>query len=243
LTNCGSSLAHPSQKDIAIALAGVPGVADVNHYFVSTGKPVTISDGGGSSLTAVIGTPHGSADGGGQRIFFFHGTSYVFVTDVSEHIDKIWSPATGGIAAAFAQYAAHDPFCCPSLSPAVVTYHWNGAGVEPNRPLPVQPAVTPPDCMVGVTETSTVFEFRGWNAAAFCDHLMTTSQNVYRYHGSPLAPVACQYAIPDKLFGSTIATLYEEPGGGATLNGEDACTRLRILSSDALPALTPTPST
>jgi len=56
------------------------GSADVGlprDAFYPTAAPVTVPDGQGGWLTAVVGSWRGSADGAGQAVFFWHDTQFV----------------------------------------------------------------------------------------------------------------------------------------------------------------------
>lgn len=102
-------------------------------------------------------------------------------------------------------------------------------------PPPATPV--PAACAVGLTGQTTEFAASGPGANAFCNQIVSSSQNVYRPSSAPSASEACQYT----LLSGTLVTVYADSGHMPTLDGEDACARLRERSTDALPTDTPNP--
>ncbi len=92
----------------------------------------------GSSFIGISGTVIGSADGGGQWVFFFTGTTYLGTdtASASSFLSLAGSPGPGQIAVSYIAYAPADPLCCPTLPPVTITYTWNGSLVTPNGTPP-----------------------------------------------------------------------------------------------------------
>jgi LppP/LprE lipoprotein len=92
----------------------------------------------GSSFIGISGIPIGSADGGGQWVFFFTGTTYLGTDTAvpSSFLAFAGSPGPGQIAVSYTAYAPADPLCCPTLPPVTITYTWDGAAVTPNGTPP-----------------------------------------------------------------------------------------------------------
>ena len=92
----------------------------------------------GSFLIALAGLRIGSADGLGQWVFFFSGTTYLGTDTAapSPTIALAGSPAPGQIDVRYATYGPTDPACCPSGPPVTITYTWDGVHVTPNGTPP-----------------------------------------------------------------------------------------------------------
>ncbi|WP_433455176.1 LppP/LprE family lipoprotein [Streptomyces sp. CA-142005] len=88
----------------------------------------------GSYLTAVIGTRSPSADGRGQLVFLWHGTTFVGLDSSSESlaIQAITPGKPGTIRVTYAHYGPDDALCCPSLAAVTIEYRWNGRGFTPS---------------------------------------------------------------------------------------------------------------
>jgi LppP/LprE lipoprotein len=101
-------------------------------------EPLTISDGRGGLLTAVIGMHTFSADGHGQLVFFFHNTTYLGTDAAYESatIKSVVSLATSEFDVSYASYSPNDPLCCPSLAPVIVRYTYNGSEFSPDGTPP-----------------------------------------------------------------------------------------------------------
>jgi hypothetical protein len=84
----------------------------------------TVPDGAGGKLTAVVGTRSNAADGGGQVLFFFHGTKFVGWDGDTETtgVQHLSGAGAKAFTVQYTHFAAADPACCPSLKP--VTIHW-----------------------------------------------------------------------------------------------------------------------
>lgn len=93
------------------------------HFVPSTVK-ATVPDGDGGKLTAVVGTRSNAADGGGQVVFFFHGTKFVGWDGDTETsgVQHLAGAGARTFTIQYRHFATGDPACCPSLKP--VTIHW-----------------------------------------------------------------------------------------------------------------------
>ncbi|MCO5973334.1 LppP/LprE family lipoprotein [Actinoallomurus soli] len=121
----GPAVGVPGQAAIRRVLTRTVEAADPSTHFVSDRPPVTTPDGHGGTLTAVIGQRYPTADGKGQLVFFWHGTRFLGWDAVTEtDAVRAVTAGPGSFRVTYLHYAARDPECCPSLSPAAVTYTW-----------------------------------------------------------------------------------------------------------------------
>ncbi|MCO6009233.1 LppP/LprE family lipoprotein [Actinoallomurus purpureus] len=104
-------------------------VADPSTHFTGDSRPVTTSDRHGGDLTAVVGQRIPTADGKGQLVFFWHGTTFIGWDAVTEtdSIRRI-TAGPGYFTVTYTHYAAKDPMCCASLPPVTITYAWQDSG-------------------------------------------------------------------------------------------------------------------
>ena len=92
----------------------------------------------GGTLSVQKGICAGTATGGCQIAFIYLNDRFLG-TDTANPSAAILAiePATvGRFTITYANYAAGDPGCCPSLPPVTVVYTWNGTRLTPD--------VTPP---------------------------------------------------------------------------------------------------
>jgi hypothetical protein len=114
-------------------------------HLAVAGRIVTISDGQGSTLTAVPAVRTPTADGYGQYVLFWHGTTFLGsdrlarLPNLGEESVQIGVVSSGSnsITLRFACYRATDPMYAPSLPSVDVTYHWTGARLIASRPVPL----------------------------------------------------------------------------------------------------------
>jgi hypothetical protein len=106
-------------------------VSDAAETFAPVGEVLSVRNHSGT-LTAVIGQRTPTADGYGQVIFFWDGTTFLGwdASRESTSIVGLKDDGAGGIAATFAHYAPTDAACCPSLHPATVTYALVGGRLQ-----------------------------------------------------------------------------------------------------------------
>ena len=154
-----ATIRTPTVQDISRAMTTTVAVfaPDSTCPFTAFSNPLTISDGRGGHLTAVLGAcSKTTADAGTQLVFFWHDAPFLgwdsnraaaFIKDLS-------SPSPGVFAVTYPHYALGDPFCCASLPQVTITYHWNGSGFSANG--------TPPD-----TNTTPVEQTGGTPARPF----------------------------------------------------------------------------
>ena len=119
----------PTLADVTALLARTSEVAIPSEHMALELPPVTISDGSAGTLTAAIGGRFPTADGYGQLIFFWHGTTFLGwdANQESMSIRGITSPGAGAFSVSYAHYAATDALCCPSQPPVTITYTWTGS--------------------------------------------------------------------------------------------------------------------
>jgi hypothetical protein len=132
----------PSPQMIATVMAhtypvGTQDIGLPQDGFFPTSAPVTVPDGTGGWLTAVVGSWRGSADGGGQAVFFWHNTQFVGWSDprmvlfpqVRAAGSSIlisypeWPPGEG-----FAQWTDH----LDSAPQVLIQYTWSNGRVWTN---------------------------------------------------------------------------------------------------------------
>jgi hypothetical protein len=128
----------PDQATIQSVMTRTVEAASPAEHFTPTGTPLSVPDGYGGTLTAVIGQRTPAADGHGQLVFFWQGNRFIGWDADTEamSITKVTGKA-GYFQVAYAHYAAKDPACCASLRPVTVSYVWqDNDGFVPsgNRP-------------------------------------------------------------------------------------------------------------
>ena len=129
-----AAVARPSRAQIDAVMKRTVEVRDRSVHFATLGRPieVTVGDGKGGSLTAVLGTRSPTADGYGQLVFFWHNGRFIGWNSRFEAIAVISIKAVGAtVQIRFAHYRRTDAFCCPSLPPVTVGYRWSGHGSSP----------------------------------------------------------------------------------------------------------------
>ena len=128
----------PALPYVTALLARTTEVAIPSEHMALELPPVTISDGGAGTLTAAIGGRFPTADGYGQLVFFWHGTTFLGwdANQESMSIRGITSPGAGAFSISYAHYAATDALCCPSQPPVTITYTWNGSRLVPDAAPP-----------------------------------------------------------------------------------------------------------
>jgi LppP/LprE lipoprotein len=141
--------AVPSLREISLELNRTVEIADQTTHFSADNQPVTVSDGAGGWLTAVIGVRFPTADGKGQLAFFWHNSTFIGLDTHTEsfQINGISASGVSTFAVRYAHYAPTDPMCCPSLAPVTIEYHWNGHAMTPSG--------LPPGHRAGETATIT----------------------------------------------------------------------------------------
>lgn len=94
------------------------------------------------TLTVLVGTRTGSADGYQQQAFFFLDGRYIG-TDTSQPSAsvKVVSQGDTEVTLAYPLYHAHDPLCCPSGGSATVNFQLNNGRLTPLQSIP--PASSP----------------------------------------------------------------------------------------------------
>lgn len=132
--SAGSRADVPSPSAIARVMTATAETDDASEHFAPSSAPVTVADGSGGHLTAVLGTRSPSADGHGQLVYFWHGTTFVGWDSSSESlaIQAITPGKPGAIRVTYAHYGPDDALCCPSLPAVTIEYRWNGHGFTPS---------------------------------------------------------------------------------------------------------------
>lgn len=107
-------------------------------HFKKISPRVTVPDGNGGTITAVIGVRSPTADGYGQLVFFFHGRRFLGWDTARESPALIAIHRGRGprIQVRYAHYAKRDALCCPSRAPITVTYRWTGTRITASRVPP-----------------------------------------------------------------------------------------------------------
>lgn len=113
-------------------------VGDSRTHFTRLGPRLSVPDGKGRSITAVIGGRYPTADGKGQLVFFFHGRAFLGWDTARESIAiaPIRRGRGHGIQVPYVHYAPSDALCCPSRGLRTVTYRWNGRRIVASRRPP-----------------------------------------------------------------------------------------------------------
>jgi LppP/LprE lipoprotein len=90
-----------------------------------------------SGLHVIVATAAGSADGRGQRAFFFRNRDFLG-TDLkmpSATVKVAWRNDST-IALSYAAYKTGDPLCCPTGGAMIVRYKLTGNRLKPLDPIP-----------------------------------------------------------------------------------------------------------
>jgi hypothetical protein len=89
------------------------------------------------TLTVLLGTRTGSADGYDQRAFFFLDGHYIG-TDSSQPSAslRVLGQSDTEVTLAYALYRPHDSLCCPSGGQATVHFQLNNGKLVPLNPIP-----------------------------------------------------------------------------------------------------------
>lgn len=134
-----SKPAAPSKEEIRFVLAhtflfpswqgGTP------ESFGPSSQPVTVPDGKGGFLTAVVGTWKGSADGGGQLVFFWHNDRFLGIDSDYLSLFPRLTPAGTRIAVTYPHWPEHMSFVdfsnkANELPGPTVYFWWNGTRLE-----------------------------------------------------------------------------------------------------------------
>lgn len=105
------------------------------EHFTLMGKPISITDAAGDTVTAAIGARSPSADGYGQVVFFFHNHKFIGLDSNMEKTQiqsvKADSNQRFGFDITYANYASTDPLFNPSQPPVTVPFVWSGLTVNP----------------------------------------------------------------------------------------------------------------
>ncbi len=116
-------------------------VADINYVLNQGYDPfdvVSTYGPDGSHFIAIAAARYPSADGAGQWVFFFNGTTYLG-TDTAKpslFLSLVGSPKAGEVDVRYVNYAPNDPLCCQSRAPVTITYTWDGSKVTPSGTPP-----------------------------------------------------------------------------------------------------------
>jgi LppP/LprE lipoprotein len=119
----------PSVADIGLEMSRTVESTDRTEHFTAKGNPVTVSDGVGGWLTAILGSRFPTADGYGQLVFFWHNATFVGWDTMMEstQIIRLGTPGVAALLVEYPSYAPLDAACCPSQPPRTIVYRWNGA--------------------------------------------------------------------------------------------------------------------
>jgi LppP/LprE lipoprotein len=109
-------------------------VHDARTHFTRRGRRVSVPDGDGGSITAVVGGRAPTADGYGQLVFFFHGRVFLGWDTIRESIAiaPIHRGRGSRIVVPYVHYAPDDALCCPTRGRRVVIYRWTGRRIAPD---------------------------------------------------------------------------------------------------------------
>jgi hypothetical protein len=135
-TSVPATSGGPTPEDVAATMRHTTLENDPDQYFVPFDTPITISDGAGGTLTAIIGGHVNSADGGGQLVFFWHNDAFLG-WDKDHEGFKVSVQAGDGPAfrVSYSYLRDGEPACCPTGTVDVV-YAWDGLQIVPDRDLP-----------------------------------------------------------------------------------------------------------
>ncbi len=131
---------RPALRDISLTMSRTVERGNTSTHFSAFGDPVTVTDGAGGLLTAVVGVRFPTADGYGRLVFFWHGASFLGWNSIYESIVvsvDAAGPAT--FALTYPHFAPGDPVCCPSLPAVKIMYRWNGSALVPDGSPPQGP--------------------------------------------------------------------------------------------------------
>lgn len=88
-------------------------------------------------LSAIVGVPEGSADGGGTQVFFFIEGRSLGTDAIKPSSQSGIASSTGDtIVVSYRLYHNGDPFCCNTAGDATVRFHWDGSRVVALDPIP-----------------------------------------------------------------------------------------------------------
>jgi hypothetical protein len=106
------------------------------HFSVIDG-PITVGDGAGHTITAVVGVRWPTADAKGQLIFFWHDRRFIGWAPTTEAYAMNLDPphAVGKIVVDFALYPHGTPMCCPRGSTRI-TFRLVAGRMKPAKPVP-----------------------------------------------------------------------------------------------------------
>ena len=127
----------PSLSDISFAMSRTVERANTGTHFSAFGNPVSVTDGAGGLLTAVVGVRFPTADAFGRLVFFWHGASFLGWNSIYESSTvavEAAGPAT--FLLTYPHFASNDSACCPSLTPVRIHYKWTGTALVPDGEPP-----------------------------------------------------------------------------------------------------------
>lgn len=132
-----SAPSAPTAAQIRQQLANVVEVGYPSTHFSLIDGPVTVGDGAGGAITAVIGVRSPTADAKGQMLFFWHNGKFIGWAPTTEAYAMKLDPrhAAGKIVVDFALYPHGTPLCCPRGS-ARITYALAATRMRPMKPVP-----------------------------------------------------------------------------------------------------------
>lgn len=124
-----------TRSEVLTVLHAASEVGTSGEHLALDGKIVTVPDGRGGTLTAVLAVRFPTADGLGQYVLFWHDKTFLGSDRLAklpqlgaEAISAgIVRSATDAITMQFARYRPSDPMVAPSLPPEQVTYRWDGS--------------------------------------------------------------------------------------------------------------------
>jgi hypothetical protein len=132
----------PTQEDIAATMRHTTLEDGPDQYFVPFDTPITISDGFGGTLTAVIGGRANTGDGSGQLVFFWHDDAFLGWDKDHEALKlrlSVESANGPAFRVSYAYLRDGEPACCPTGTVDVV-YAWDGLKIAPDQDLPPETA-------------------------------------------------------------------------------------------------------
>jgi LppP/LprE lipoprotein len=139
----------PSVQEIGLEMSrtveGSGADGPPSTHFTAFGEPLTVSDGEGGWLTAIIGVRFPTADAYGQLVFFWHNADFLgWDSKYESNVIRRTTPAgPGEIRVTYDQYSPDDALCCPSLPPLDITFRWDGTALQPDTSLPTPIAPFP----------------------------------------------------------------------------------------------------
>jgi hypothetical protein len=134
----------PTLAAIRAVLHNAHELGTPSEHLSLMGKPVTVSDGAGGTLTAVAAVRFPTADGYGQYVLFWHDATLVGSQNLTplprlgpEAVQlRIVRSGPDRITIKFARYKKTDPLYAPSLPPGYVTYAWKKGRLVASGPVP-----------------------------------------------------------------------------------------------------------